>query len=355
MTNIEYTPFLKLKTNEIQAINFLDRTLKTRIAPFIDFPREETRSGPQLEKYMADQIGKIRRGLKGISFFYLDDFDLEDEHSFGGINSYGYLLKQACDLPVVPVIALDRSEERNKAVFELKREKIIKSNIVAIRLQTEDFIDYDLVKAEIEDILGEIISEFDKIDLVFDCRVCSSLLTLGLGKKIANFADNFNSDFPTRHTIVSGSSIPKSVSELAKPDSTEHISRIELDVFDEANRFVRNSNLILGDYTIVSPDYTDLDIPPEIFPKITAPKIFYSYEKMHYVIRGRSLELGGYEQYFDLAHELTTQNFFRGSGYSFGDNYLHEKSQRTPPNSAPGVILKPTINAHISYMLKDYI
>lgn len=355
MINIEYIPFLKLKTSEMQAIKSLDSDLKSKLAPFIDFPREEARSGPQLEKYMVGQIGKIRRGLKGVPFFYLDDFDLEDEHSFGGINSYGHLLKQTWDLPVIPVIALDRSEERNKAVFELKRKKAIKSNIVAIRLQADDFIDYDLIKAEIEDILGEIISEFDKIDLVFDCRVCSSLLTLGLGKKIAIIADNFNSDFPTRYTIVSGSSIPKSVSDLAGTDSTEHIIRTELDVFDEADRLVENSNLILGDYTIVSPDYTDIDFPPEIFQKITTPKIFYSYEKMHYVIRGRSLELGGYEQYFDLAHELANQSFFRGSNYSFGDNYLLEKSRRIPPNSTPAAILKPTINAHISYMLKDYI
>ena len=46
--------------------------------------------------------------------------------------------------------------------------------------------------------------------------------------------------------------------------------------------------------------------------------------------------------------------FYRGHHYSFGDSFIEEKSRNTGSSVMPGTILKPTINAHMTYVLLDY-
>jgi hypothetical protein len=48
--------------------------------------------------------------------------------------------------------------------------------------------------------------------------------------------------------------------------------------------------------------------------------------------------------------DLCGQNFFR-SGYSAGENYFYEKSQRIGKNATNGTVVKPSVVAHITYMV----
>jgi len=92
-------------------------------------------------------------------------------------------------------------------------------------------------------------------------------------------------------------------------------------------------------------------------PNVTAAKILYAFDKSQYVIRGGALKTHprGYAQYFDLAEILVAKKFYRGEDYSLGDHYLKEKSCGIGRNGSPNSIIKPTVNAHITFMLKDYV
>lgn len=87
------------------------------------------------------------------------------------------------------------------------------------------------------------------------------------------------------------------------------------------------------------------------------PKIVYSYENKHYLIRGGALRTHprAQLQYNDFSGIIVGKPFYRGIGYSFGDEYLEEKSRFVGSGVMPGTILKPTINAHISYMIKSFL
>lgn len=89
--------------------------------------------------------------------------------------------------------------------------------------------------------------------------------------------------------------------------------------------------------------------------RVMTPRITYSYDNNHYIIRGGALatHVRGDDQYFDLAKIITLKPFYRGSIYSFGDGFIFEKSQSIGNKVTASSILKPTINAHIIYMLNS--
>ena len=90
---------------------------------------------------------------------------------------------------------------------------------------------------------------------------------------------------------------------------------------------------------------------------VLAPKILYTFDRHHYIIRGGAIRthVRGFLQYNDLAAEIITKPFYRGAEYSFGDNYIAEKSHSVGSNVMPSTIIKPTVNSHITYMLNGFV
>jgi len=137
-----------------------------------------------------------------------------------------------------------------------------------------------------------------------------------------------------------------------KPDSAETVIRRELAIISKT-RDLADVDVVAGDYATVSPFYSDADFDPRLFPKVTAPRLIYSFKHSHYVARGISLESGGYTQYVGLTKELCGQNFFRGRGYSVGEDYFDDKRRRIGNNATNGTVVTPSVVAHITYMVLD--
>lgn len=149
--------------------------------------------------------------------------------------------------------------------------------------------------------------------------------------------------------IVTGSSLPASIGEVLRVDSTEVLERRELAVISKA-RELSSIELIAGDYTTVSPFYSDADLDPKIMQNVMTPRLIYPFRESYYIARGVSMKSGGYGQYAGLASGLCAQAFFR-PGYSTGENYFYEKSRRVGKNATNGTVVKPSVVAHITYMV----
>ena len=104
-------------------------------------------------------------------------------------------------------------------------------------------------------------------------------------------------------------------------------------------------------------DYSDVQIRGELMRRVTAPKVMYIYEDRLHVKRGGAIEghPRGNKQYNDLSVTLVGESFFRGSTYSFGDKFIDEKSKNIGNDATPSTIPKALINAHITFMLNDFI
>ncbi len=353
---INYVPFLKSKINEIIALAELDKDLTPKIAPFFDYPRRGEGETPDEIKSSTTKLAKsFDKHLDSLDEIYFDIYDIDDAIDIDGENVYKHILKSLSEFSIIPVISIDRSAAHIASVFDLKTDGVISTDTVAIRLTPEDYQNYNAVSDDISEDLGYVIDKFKQIDLVLDCRVCTNFDTNKAVSEIINFSRRFCSDYKVRRVIVSGSSIPASVADVLEANSERHLDRKELNIFKALISECDDIDFIFGDYATVSPNYSDANIPPEQMQNRTTAKIIYSYDDYHYFIRGGSLKTKGADQYFDLAETLCSKVFFRGPPYSFGDKYFEEKSRRIGSKCYPNTVVKPSVNSHITYMVRNPI
>jgi len=348
---IRYIPFLKAKRGEITAMGDLASDVKQAICPFFDFPRKANYDATTY----ADATRKIATSLKrhwgADAEFYFDDFDVEQKLTVKGEHQYAYLLKAIQELQVVPVVALGRTKH-NGAVIKLRRDGEITSATVAFRVEQDDFENFENSEDQIDYDLMAVFKEFDEIDLILDCRLCTGKNVSETGQQIATFAEKFCSIYDkVRRVIVTGSSIPASSRDMLGTNSNCTVPRRELAIISKARDF-SSVVLVAGDYATVSPLYSDA-LDPMIMQRVMTARLAYTFHGSHYFIRGSSVGADGYEQYFGLADILCGQSFFRGPTYSQGDLYLHQKSRRLGNNCTPGSVIKPSVVAHITYMVRD--
>jgi len=354
----KYVPFLKLKSNEVMAIRELEAGLRQTISPFFDFPYMKNRTEESFITNAGRMIQSIRKNIASISYFYLDNFDVDSSLLIDGGNSYAYLLSACEDLPVVPVISIDRGPEHMQAVCEAKDSGQLESDQIALRFVSGDFASFDVVADDIEECLDDTVRRFSNIDLVLDCRVCLDQDLDSLATNIIQFVQNFAGVYSINRVIVTGSSIPPSIADILSVEDEIELARAELDIFQQVYDGIGdNFDIALGDYCIVSPNYSDVEIIPEVMLNVTAPKIIYTFDRHHYLVRGGAIRthIRRFRQYNDLAAIVVGKPFYRGANYSFGDRFIEEKSRSVGSQVTPSSILKPTINAHITYMLNGYI
>ncbi|MEC8811213.1 MAG: hypothetical protein VXY23_07885 [Pseudomonadota bacterium] len=352
---INYVPFLKSKQNEIHALAEMASDILPSICPFFDYPKKQNGdTADNIGKSINRLVKKFEKHLKNINGFYFDIYDIDDEIDIDGKHIYAFLLEAFSSFPIIPVVSIDRSDAHQESVVNTKKNSLIDSDVIAFRVTPEDFQSFQVVRDDIEDILSEPFSLFESIDLVFDCRICTNAKIEKIADEIANFSNSFSQRFPVRNIIISGSSIPASVAEVLSSNSEDYVQRIEMDIYNTAQKLWRDKALVFGDYTTISPDYSDADIPPEQMQNRTTAKLTYSFDNQHYFIRGGSLKTKGRDQYFDLAAELCGKDFFR-KGNSPGDIYFEEKSNRQGGQCWVSSFIKPSINSHMTYTIQKIL
>jgi hypothetical protein len=346
-----------LKSSEIMSLKELEGNFIETITPFFDYAQRDDLTE---EKFVltAEKLAKsLRKNAIGLRSMYLDNFDIDTNFEVLGKHNYEYLLDVFNEFDITPVVSIDRSAAHTAAVCSAKDNGVVTSNNVALRLTPEYFLNFHLVKDDIEDELGDVLSRFDAIDLILDCRVCLRNDPNELSNNISSFILEFVQVYETDKIIVTGSSIPASIRDITGTDTQLSINRIELDIFNKTLEKVEGKiDLTLGDYATVSPNYSDVDIPGGAMRNITAPKIIYSYENKHYVSRGEALQTHplGNGQYAIMTQTLLGEPFFRGDPYSWGDSYLGQKSRAEGSQATPTTMVKPLCNAHINFMYRSY-
>ena len=347
---IRYVPFLKAKRGELTAMSALSFEVKQAICPFFDFPRKEEYTAEVYAANARSIATSLKKHWGTDAEFYFDDLDIGQTIKVGTEHQYAHMLNALRDLQVIPVADIDRTSH-NSAVAELKRSGEIVSDVVAFRAFQENFEDFDDSEDRIDYCLAAVFGEFEAIDLILDCRLCSSGVdVITTASQIAAFAKKFCDTYhKVRRVIVTGSSIPASLGGVVKSTTTKVLTRWELAILAKA-RDLTNMDLVCGDYATVSPFYSDADFEPELFQKVTSPRLIYSFDQSHYISRGAALAKGGQGQYLGLTGALCGQGFFR-SGFSAGENYFYEKSRGVGKYATNGTVVKPSVVAHITYMV----
>lgn len=351
---IEYVPFLKYKVNEIAALRALNDEDIERISPFFDLPRKDNLNSEDLRLMVDRAYRKYEINLGRLPLFYIDNFDIDDRILINNSDSYLYILEKFSAANVIPVIGIDRSFERNTAVVIAKNNDVLNSDVVALRVTPEDFLSFTLVEDDIDELFETLDSKFSQFHLIIDNRVCFNVDAEERASQVIRFINEISDVYDFEKIIVTGSSIPASIRDILEPNNTVTIDRKEIDIFNRAS--IEIPEILLGDYTAVSPNYSDVSIQGELMRRVTAPKIIYSFDNQLHIKRGGAIEghPRGNKQYNDLSLELIREPFYRGAAYSFGDNYINERANDFEPDATPSTMPKPLINAHITFMLNDF-
>lgn len=354
--NHNYTPFFKFKTNEVAGLSVLSSTLKAEVTPFFDLARKKGMTRAAFEQTVESCYKKAEKYLAAFPYIFIDSFDIPDSIAKAGSPNCRVVIEAFADFEYVPVLGLDRAADHNQAILDAKADGEIISDKVAVRFQPDEFASFNLIEDELIELINTGSEFFSNWIFVFDCRVCLESNRIKLATNIANFISAANKVIEVHKYIVVGSSIPASITDIAKPSDESVIARAELEIFHAAQSMVGGILLSLGDYTIVSPTYSELTIAPELLLSVTAPKVFYAFENYHYIARGRRIKTDGYGQYDDICEELVSKAYYRKAPYSWGDNFIQQRADGyREKNITPSTILKPTICAHIEYMAKDYL
>jgi hypothetical protein len=352
LAKTKYTPFLKLKANEVGAFAKLADEILNDIIPFFDLPAKKGMVEETFRTMVDKSARKLEKNLGKYHPFFLDNFDITDAITVAGKPNYSYIAKAFSNMPFIPVIGLDRSPAHNKVIFQGKEEGLINSASVALRLVGEHFTDFDLVEEEISDLLKRALDVFENCILIIDCRVCLNVNPEAEANRIQEFLRAAEAKFLFTEIIVTGSSLPASIGQVAKTTQESELERVELLIFDALRNLGGMDHVSVGDYTVVSPLYSDVTLPPEMLLNITAPKVLYAHGLVHYIARGGALKTHsrGNLQYNDMLSNLIKMPFYRGEHYSFGDKFFKEKAHMGGSMVTPGSVLQPSINAHITYM-----
>ncbi|HHC6507133.1 TPA: hypothetical protein ACPJ2O_004443 [Vibrio diabolicus] len=368
MTKVSYTPFLKMKDSEISALVELDDTKKQALVPFFDFPRRDekkTRDPSAVVKTKEEcfvsgvirSSNRISKKLKSISNFYLDDLDVDFDLKPLGRDTYIQLLEAYAPLGMWPVTGVDRTDEHHKNIKDALAQSLIKPETIALRLLKEDFEDFDYIKNDIEDLFEDYLGEFKNIDLVMDCRVLVDEDEMALSTDIITFIQKYKTRFPLRKVIVTGSMIPPSIGDVIDTNDEKVLDRKEVLLFKVVKQNTQDVEVTLGDYTCVSPDYSDADFFAEDMQNVMTGKIIYPIEESQIAdkvlfIRGSRLKTDK-TQFCDLCYSLVFgawKPYFRVNEKSFGGNFIYNCATKVKKNATAATIVKPLVNAHITYM-----
>lgn len=356
----KYIPFLKAKSNEILALSELSGDILNKVKPFFDLPRE---SKNQSEDVILRKINTFNKSLskfydcKEPIEFYLDNYDLDEDILINGNEQYRYILGFFGEYNIIPVVGLDRNEEHNEAVFEYIHNH---GGKVAFRLSYEDIDSYTITKLSISPIWRKLKNlSVNEIHLLIDLRYILPTDVSKLTHKVASFLKSITKDYPFEMISVTGSTIPANIAEILTTYESKVITRSEWKIWSNLIKDKDTPLMVYGDYGIVSPDYSDLDIDPKLMRKVSTPKVFYTFEGNYLGVRGGSFQNDpdGNGQYFKIATTIAEQRFFRNITDSYGEKYTHQRSdfsiKKPAKAGSPGSWIKAMLTSHITYIVRS--
>ncbi|WP_229303273.1 beta family protein [Leptospira sp. mild_001] len=347
---MKYVPFLKLKQNEALALKDLNENDSQSILPFFDIPKPEIldelniiKKIDQAKKYITKYWGKDK-------LFYIDNYDIPDQIEIQNNHNYKFVLDSLDEFNYIPTVGVNRSPKHLSVTKMCINKK--KLSIVALRLIPSDFEDYAIIK----DSLNDIIDNFKnyKIHLILDNRIINDKKSAKqLFKNITQFLNDYKIKENHEKIILTGSSIQANIAEHVETGKYKKILRYEWILYNLICHKM-NTHFIYRDYGVVSPDYTDSDIEPELYQNVATPKIFYAHNRSFHIFRGKAFKTSprGFKQYFDIAKILVKKFYYRGEHYSIGDKFIFDKSKEKDNPSSQGNWYRMLNNSHITYVCR---
>lgn len=346
-----YTPTIRWRQGEYQAVFFLPEQYKNRLCPVITIPQIEFDFELEIPKKSAQEhIHPFVKRLDmkwGMRPCWIDiDPTLRAAQMDDGRLSYDYVFEEirANMAHGIPTISSDMEQDTLQIIGKIVS---VDQQGVGLRLSLIDLMQPNLPEL-ISELIGSIGVDYEDVDLLVDLQAPNydpiDVFVLTLGARLGSIdrLDRF------RNFSLIGTGFPESMAGVARGGSTiprGHwlLYRHLLDALPSATR-----RPLFGDYTITHPDFVALDM------RMVKPagKVIYTIEDAWHIEKGGSFR-DNREQMHNHCEAIFGKEFYRGEGYSFGDLFISQCASKSHGPSSLTRWKTVGINHHMTVVMDD--
>ena len=351
LTSDMYVPALRWRQGEYQALLRLANSVKDRIVPFITIPEiefdfEEWRPKKSAQEHVHPFAARykakwgIRPAWVGVHESIVDK-PMDDGRD---IFTYVFDAMRGFQANAIPAIPLGADAATIRAVSSIVKTD---GQGVAISVRLEDLMKPD-PQARIEKLVSTLGAPLAKTDLVIDLGAPNFEPYDAFAGALVAAMRRLGELNAFRNFVLIGTAIPETFRDIAKGE--DEIPRHDW-IFYRAlvakmPGDMRRPNF--GDYTIVHPDFTPLDMR-----KIKAAGRVVYTTPLCWEVRKGSAFRDNPEQMHGLCASIVGSGKFKGANYSDGDYYIAKCAVRKEGPSNPTRWKGVAINHHITHVLDD--
>ena len=322
MRSAEYMPILKGKQGELLMLREMGR--REGVHPLVEVPRitwdfDSESPAHSVEEHTARFLRRFEKTMSQLGGCAVDAHLLEVDGSAESTYALGEILARGADIgcPATPATGLGRSRDYNRVAGRHARKW---ATGCVVRVEREDLYDTPGLKAELEDLLGDLRLTPGDVDLVADMKMLREEQEGSDLEFLIDVLPQLPYLKAWRSFWFAGGSFPEFLTGIA-PESTVYIPRLEWTIWNGLTRGLRGSRVPkFADYGIAHP------ISPDVNTRTMnmSANIRYTAEDHWIVLKGRSTRTHGYGQFNDLCRRLGAATEFCGRHFSHGDRYFDD-------------------------------
>jgi hypothetical protein len=298
---------------------------------------------------VSEALGKVAKDLVASWGWRPAFFDLlhlnENLRSGDGLPALVYLAREARSrgASIIPVTGLGRGRASKEAVALVAAEG---SCGACIRLYGRD-LERPTLNSDLDTLVSQLALDPSQTDLIIDIQF--------VGDTVPDWAPMLrwvpNQERWRTLTIAAGS-FPLDLTRLSVGDHrvrrTDWLGWLKL----ARSRGAHDRRPVFADYTIQHGLYREAPDRANV-----SASIRYTLSEDWLIMRGQALRgenTGGSAQYRSEAQWLCCkQGIFCGKDFSYGDNYIFERSVRTDEPGSPETLLRAGFNHHLTFVVRQ--
>jgi hypothetical protein len=348
-----YVPILKGRGGEYGALQSLSNQVRDALTPLLEVPPipwdfEEETPVRTIDIHLAKVAQKVERAWGGTRSLFIDLLWISEmERMSDGMHPLTFVFSSTRDrgIKAVPVVGLLRGADYLNACRAIVAED---QRGICLRVQREDFIDFDDLAGAIDETLRRLRVESADTDLLLDLRA------LDAGKQPLNAGDvvglirRLPAVSSWRTLTLAATSFPQNLIGLPPSDSSL-LPRNEWALWRAIRRERLDRIPTFSDYGISHPE------PAEVDPRIMRPSasIRYTCDGAWLVMKARNLRDHGYEQFHEVCRELVRRQEFSGCTFSWGDTYVDDCAAERVGTGNLTTWRKVGTSHHLSFVVQD--
>jgi hypothetical protein len=351
-SNFIYTPVLKWKQGEYQALMRLNDDTKSYVLPLIEIPPigwdfEKQKLAKTLDEHMEPFARRVDAKWPKRPIFV--DCGLLDPDGMmaTGQHPLQYSISSAIERgsTAIPVTDFERPSAYQSAVNVCLSEL---ETGLCIRIRMDQLVSPDL-SSRISSLITGLGADIENLHLVIDIGSPEFNPLNDLASALKSRLGIISNLYPWRTYTLAATSFPESMAPLET--GAQIIPRYEWLLYKHYLSILSPSDRVpnFGDYAISHP------VAPEGDMRLLQPSasVRYTVNDGWYIVKGMNVRKYKFDQYRSLCRLVVSSPHFYGSGYSEGDAYVLGCSQGSVSTGTLTTWRWVGVNHHITKVVND--